>query len=136
MKRLVLLCLTIVFVSSCSIDDASTVSIELLPVESVDIPDAFELGEIYPITVAYFRPSTCHFFKEFYYVRENNTRTVAPINYCYGNDDCEPLEDELVEVSFDFLVTSNGSYIFEFWQGKDDAGESQYLTIEVPVVEP
>jgi hypothetical protein len=135
MKRLVVFCLTLMLFASCSVDDDSTsFSFEILPVESVDIPDEFELGETYPITVSYLRPSTCHGFKEFYYLKENNERTVAPITYVFDNNDCETLEDNLVEATFNFIVTSNGSYIFKFWQGEDTDGETQYLIIEVPVI--
>ncbi len=116
-------------------DDTPDYSFEVLPIESVVIPDEFTLGETYPITVAYFRPTNCHAFKEFYYLRENNERTVAPINYVLNNDNCETIEDDLVEATFNFLVTSNGSYIFKFWQGEDDNGDDQYLTIEVPVID-
>ena len=135
MKRILVLCL-ILLLASCSInDDGTNFSFEVLPVESVDIPDEFELGEIYPITISYLRPSTCHAFKEFYYLKENNERTVAPINYVFENNNCDDLEDDLTEATFDFIVTSNGSYIFKFWQGEDTNGEDQYLTIEVPVIE-
>ncbi|MEC3906355.1 hypothetical protein VOI54_04955 [Tamlana sp. 2201CG12-4] len=136
MKRFFVLCLALVLCVSCSTDDDNTrYSFEVLPVESVDIPDEFELGQTYPITISYFRPSTCHGFKEFYYLKENNERTVAPINYVLENDSCENLEDELVEATLNFIVTSDGSYIFKFWQGEDENGEDQYLTIVVPVVE-
>lgn len=136
MKKLLVLCLALVFCASCSVeDDGTSFSFEVLPVESVDIPDEFMLGEIYTITVSYLRPSTCHAFKEFYYLKENNERTVAPITYVFDQSNCENLEDELVESTFNFKVTSNGSYIFKFWQGEDTDGESQYLIMEVPVVE-
>lgn len=136
MKKFFVLCLITLLFASCSIDDDGTnFSFEILPVESVEIPDEFTLGKTYPITVSYLRPSTCHTYKEFYYLKENNERTVAPINYVFERTNCETLEDELVEATFNFIVTSNGSYIFKFWQGKDSEGESQYLTIEVPVVD-
>ena len=137
MKRFIVLCLTLVLFSSCSIgdDNGATFSFDVLPVESVDIPDEFTLGETYPITVSYLRPSTCHGFKEFYYLKENNERTVAPITYVFDRNDCESLEDELVESTLNFRVTSNGSYIFKFWQGDDSEGDPKYLTIEVFVVE-
>lgn len=121
---------------SCSLNDDSTnYSFEVLPVESVDIPDEFELGNTYPITVHYEKPSTCHGFKEFYYYKENNERTVAPITVVFENNDCETLENHTAEATFNFIVTSNGSYIFKFWQGEDTNGEAQYLIIEVPVTE-
>lgn len=136
MKKLLILCLTLTVCLSCSVDDDhANFSFEILTVENVDIPETFMLGEIYPITVSYLSPSTCHGFKEFYYLKENNERTVAPITYVYENNDCESLEDSIVASTFNFKVTSNGSYIFKFWQGEDEAGETQYLTIEVPVIE-
>ncbi|WP_242203398.1 hypothetical protein [Aestuariivivens insulae] len=139
MKKFFILCCIVTLFVSCSTDDDYTnYDLEILPVESVDIPDEFELGEVYPITVRYYRPSTCHAFRNFYYVKDNNIRTVAPITYVFehdsGNTSCTDLEDELVEASFNFIVTGNGSYIFKFWQGEDTNGEDQYLTIEVPVI--
>lgn len=138
MKKFFVFCLITLLFASCSIGDddgGPNFSFEILPVESVVIPDAFTLGETYPITVSYLRPSTCHTFKEFYYLKENNERTVAPINYAFERNDCEILQNELVNETFNFIVTSNGSYIFKFWQGNDTDGKGQYLTIEVPVVD-
>ncbi|MDO5971972.1 hypothetical protein Q4Q35_19395 [Flavivirga aquimarina] len=136
MKKFFVFCFAALLFASCSLDDdGANYSFEILPVDSVDIPDEFTLGETYPITVSYLRPSTCHAFKEFYYLKENNERTVAPINYVFESNDCNTLDDELVEETFNFIVTSNGSYIFKFWQGEDTDGEDQYLTIEVPVIE-
>lgn len=136
MKRLIFLSLTLILFTSCSINDNDVnynFDLEVLPIESVDIPETFTLGETYPITVSYLRPSTCYSFKEFYYVKNNNERTVAVINYVAQNDNCTDLEDELVEATFNFIVISNGSYIFKFWQGVDENDEDQYLIIEVPV---
>ncbi|WP_248724648.1 hypothetical protein [Seonamhaeicola sp. ML3] len=134
MKRIFLFCLTLILFASCNIDDdGSNFSYEILPVESVDIPDEFTLGEVYPITISYFRPSTCYAFNDFYYLKDLNERTVAPINVVFNRNDCEILENELVEETLNFMVTNTGSYIFKFWQGEDNDGESQFLTIEVPV---
>lgn len=136
MKKLIALSLALFLFASCSFDDdSSNFSFEILPIESVDIPDEFTLGQTYPITVSYFRPTSCHAFKEFYYLKENNERTVAAINYVFERNNCEDLSDELVEATFNFIVTSNGSYIFKFWQGEDANGEDQYLIKEVPVID-
>jgi hypothetical protein len=136
MKRLIFISLTLILFTSCSINDNNNdynLDLEVLPIESVDIPETFTLGETYPITVSYLEPSTCYSFKEFYYVKNNNERTVAVINYVAQNDNCTDLEDELVEATFNFIVTSNGSYIFKFWQGVDENDEDQFLIIEVLV---
>ena len=139
MKKFFILSCIVTLLLACSTDnDNVTYNLEILPVESVDIPDEFLLGEVYPITVRYYRPSTCHAFRNFYYAKDNNVRTVAPINFVFeqdsGNNTCTDLEDDLVEASFNFIVTNQGSFIFKFWQGEDTNGEDQYLTIEVPVV--
>ena len=134
MKRFLLISLSLILFHACSLDDNSVdYSLELLPVESVDMPESFIRGEIYPITVTYFKPSSCYSFKEFYYLKENNENTVAVINYLYENNNCVALDDELVEATFNFEVTDNGSCIFKFWKGVDDHDEDQYLTMEVPV---
>lgn len=134
MKKFFVLSFLVVLLFSCSTDDDSVAySFELLPIESVDIPDEFMLGETYPITVTYERPSTCHIFRDFYYVKDNNERTVAVVNTVFEQNDCEDLIDTMLTATFNFQVTSNGSYIFKFWQGKDDNDEDIFLEIEVPV---
>ncbi|WP_100613745.1 hypothetical protein [Confluentibacter citreus] len=134
MKKILILSFVLILMGSCSLDnDRDDFNLEILPIESVDIPDSFTMGQTYPITVSYLRPSSCNLFKEFYYAKDNNIRTVAIIDYKYLNHNCEDLDNELVEATFNFQVTSNGSYIFKFWQGEDDNGENQYLIIEVPV---
>ena len=136
MKRIFLFFMALALFTSCSVgnDNYNNYTLEILPVESVDIPQEFTLGEVYPITVSYYRPSTCYLFRDFYYEKENNIRTVAPINRVFEST-CEPLDNVLTEDTFNFIVTSNGSYIFKFWQGKDSNDEDVYLTIEVPVVD-
>jgi hypothetical protein len=37
------------------------------------------------------------------------------------------------EVSFNFYVTSNGSYIFKFFKGVDEAGNDLFHEVEIPV---
>ena len=120
MKRLIILCLIFILFTSCGGDDNVDYNLEILPIESVDIPKTLKLGETYPITVSYYRPSTCYEFKEFYYSKNNNEHTLAVINYEYINDNCTSLNHELVESSFNFKPTQKGKYIFKFWQGKDD----------------
>lgn len=137
MKQLFLLCFIALSLASCSLNDdsASEFYTEILPIESVDIPIEFILGETYEITVSYLRPSGCHVFYDFYYASELNQRTIAVINAVYPNQNCQPLVDEQVDVSFNFKVTSNGTYIFRFWQGEDENGNDLYYIVEVPVVD-
>lgn len=137
MKRLFLLCVLALSFTSCSIDrdDSSDFYYEILPIESVDIPDEFTLGETYAIHLKYLRPSTCYAFNDFYYTSEANQRTVAIINTVYPNAACETLDNEMVDVSFNFIVNNTGTYVFRFWQGEDANGNDTYYIVEVPVVE-
>lgn len=137
MKQLISICLLTLVLTSCSLgdDSANKFYTEFLPIESVDMPQEFVMGETYEIGISYFRPSGCHIFYDFYYTSELNQRTVAVVNTVYQNVECQTFEDELVEVSFNFLVTNNGTYVFRFWQGEDENGNDIYFVVEVPVIE-
>ena len=43
------------------------------------------------------------------------------------------MTNSLIEQTLNFYVKNNGSYIFKFWQGKNDAGEDVFLEYEIPV---
>lgn len=134
MKKLLILSVLLSLLFSCTVDDDnSNFSFEILPIESVDIPEEFTLGDVFPITVTYQTPTTCHRFRDFYYIRENNERTVSIINTVFNGENCEDLNEESRTATFNFKVTSNGSFIFKFWQGKDENDEDIFLEIEVPV---
>lgn len=136
MKKIFFLLLIAISVTSCSVDDdVNDFYYEILPVESVEIPEEFVLGQTYEITVTYLRPTTCHVFNNFYYDSELNQRTVAVVTSVYQNNDCLVLIDEEVEAMFNFMVNSNGTYVFKFWQGEDENGNDLYYIVEVPVVE-
>ena len=136
MKKILAIVSLFFVLISCSVeDDTPNFYSVVLPIIEVEVPQEFVIGETYPIKVWYQRPSTCHAFNGFYYDKYLNERTVAVQNIVTEAGNCQSLEDEIVEVSFDFYVTSNGSYIFKFWQGVDDNGEDIFLEIEVPVVD-
>ena len=107
----------------------------MTPIVSVDIPTEFTLGETYPITVHYVKPTTCYFFNQLYYDKNLNIRTIAVENAVRISEYCTPLtgDEAAAEYTFNFYVTSNGSYIFKFYQGKDENGQSIFLEYEVPV---
>ncbi|WMI68878.1 hypothetical protein [Mangrovimonas sp. YM274] len=137
MKKILVLCTFLLTVLSCSLDDDGSPSFyyEILPVESVDMPEEFVLGETYPIYLSYLKPSSCYVYNNLYYDSELNQRTIAIVDKVYVNDCIEYDEEEIEEVSFNFKVVSNGTYIFRFWQGEDENGNDLYYIVEVPVVE-
>lgn len=140
MKKLLFIGLFSMVFSSCSIDDSPTEQgfhFEILPIEQVLLPESFTPGEFYQIEYSYYKPSTCHTFKELYYLAEGDFRTVAVINTVFEENNgliCEPLEDELEWKTLNFeCKKSFGTYIFQFWQGQDENGDDVYLVMEVPV---
>jgi hypothetical protein len=132
LMRKIIACLFVFLIFSCSTSDdgSQDVYYEILPVESAVLPDEFQLGEVYEITLTYIKPSTCHAFSNIYSLTELNVNTIAVVSYIAAdNSNCQSTETE-AETSFDFTVENSGSYIFKFWQGGDN-----YMIIEVPVVD-
>ncbi|GAA4275052.1 hypothetical protein U6A24_16935 [Aquimarina gracilis] len=136
--KIVLAFFLVAMLSCCLNDDDNTPFFyDAVAIEEVTIPDQFTRGETVEITVSYFRPSSCHSFSGFDYGGFGNERTVAVINVVIDNGTtCEDLSvTSLAQESFTFLVGQESSYVFRFWQGRDDQGNNKFLTIEVPVVE-
>ncbi|MFK7781191.1 hypothetical protein [Psychroserpens sp.] len=137
MKKIILLGFIICSMWSCSTgdDNAPDFYYETLPIESVNLPEEFQLGSTHQISMTYLRPSGCHLFNDFYFVSEGNQRTIAIINTVFPDQDCETFDYELEEVSFNFQVNSFEDYVFRFWQGEDNNGNDIYYIVEVPVVD-
>ena len=136
MKKIISLLAFFFLLNSCSpLGDETNYLYEILPIDSVDIPTEFTLGQTYPITVRYNKPTTCHYFSTLYYEKDLNVRTIAVENAVKQTTNCQDLSaaDGASEYTFNFQVTSNGSYIFKFYQGKDENGVNIYLEYEVPV---
>lgn len=133
MKKLFLACIAMLLIS-CSLNDDTLSSYQtLLPIESVTIPDAFEIGEVYTITLFYIKPTNCHTFSDIYYSKNQNERTVSIISTVYSDSNCNEI-NALTEATFNFKATSAGVYKFKFWNGKDENNEDIYLDYEIPVI--
>ena len=136
MKKILLFSILTLIFTSCEIDDNNPPNFvfEVVPIQNVTIPDEFQLGQTYEITVQYIRPNDCYEFNDFYFTSAINERTIAVINTVFLEDTCNTL-NEPVEASFDFIANSLGTFVFRFWQGEDEFGEDIYLVFEIPVVE-
>jgi hypothetical protein len=136
MKKIISLFAILFLFNACTPDEGISYSLKLMPIQSVDIPTEFTLGQTYPITVYYTKPTNCYIFNQLYYEKDLNVRTVAVECAVQERNNCVELSGANAEASytFDFIVTSNGSYKFKFYQGKDPNGENVFLEYEVPVV--
>ena len=124
------------FALSCSLDDDEIRDYqELLPIDTVIIPESVQVGEAETILINYTRPTNCHAFNDIYYAKNNNERTVAIIStYFASNGNCSSLNAE-TETSFKFKADEAGIYVFKFYQGKDANNEDIYLTYEVEAID-
>jgi hypothetical protein len=136
MKRVFFLLLVASFtlMTSCELDDDVNYHFEALQVKSVEMPEAFDYGEIYKIKVTYIRPNNCTFFEGFDVVKEDlTTRKVVTIGTVIEDeDDCSGTAEDLV-ATFNFEVLYDEPYLFRYWTGEDTNGEPIYLEITVPV---
>lgn len=118
---------------SCDLGDEETSSLELLPVNSVDMPTAFAKDSITEIPVRYTRPTTCHFFNDFYYSRVGFKRTVAIYTVNLNQTNCQNDNVTLVEVPLRFKPAELGTYTFRFYTGDNAQGVSQYIEYDAIV---
>ncbi len=136
MKKYLLLFVSVIVLNSCSIDSDNPPNffLEIMPIQSVNVPDEFTHGQTYEISMIYTRPNSCYQFHDFVYQSQENERNVAIVDAVLTDIECSEIA-ESVTVSFDFVVTSFETYVFKFYQGEGDNEEDQYLIVEVPVVE-
>lgn len=129
-----LIVLTAITFNSCDVDDDADFYYVSLPIESVELPESFKVNETYQINVTYRRPNDCTYFEGFDVAKLDTTiRDVVVVGSTFSGDDaCAEISEE-IEVSFNFLVLYTDTYVFRFWTGENENGESEYLEIEVPV---
>jgi len=133
LRKIFFVIFAVVFMVSCSDDDSNDYHYELLAIEDAVVPEQFEYGGIYNISVSYIVPDDCYVNNDILYEYDNNARNVAVISLVAESSDCETIEVEK-ELIFQVQALQPSPYLFRFWQGEDDNGEPIYLTVEVPVI--
>lgn len=126
---------------SCSLDDSTpnlTAYVEVLPIESVTMPEYFQVGQTYQIDLTYIRPTSCYFFQDIFYDVEGNTSKIAILNSVITTDNCSILDEE-VEASFNFTASETGVHVFKFLREDEQAvntgADGTYMTYEIEVVD-
>ena len=121
--------------SSCDLeDDGPNFHFVPLRIESVEMPESFDLEETYVISFKYIVPDGCTYYEGIDVVDEEvTTRKVVAIGAQRTDQDActEVIREEMG--SFNFIVIHNQPYLFRFYQGEDINGEQQFLEVEVPV---
>lgn len=142
MKKLVFVLMAAIAFTGCSVDDdGPELSYELAEIVANDLPDEFEFGETYEVTVTYILPSDCHDFVGLDPKREGNvgdkrrTIFVSAISVTEVNSECDStIGGDQGTSKFSILIDEEDSYTFNFLVGQE-GGEAQYETVVVPVVE-
>ena len=136
MKKVFLLLATVVSLGSCSLgtEDDMKFHTELLPIESADLPDEFKKDSIYELPFTYIRPSTCHLFEGFYYAKDLNVRTIAIHTSVIEQSGCTVPTVNPITEKLSFRPTTEASYVFKLWKGKDENNQDIFEEIEIPVI--
>lgn len=133
-NKVLIIALTLM-VTGCSVDDGDSYSYEMLPIESIDLPNEFILNETYDIDFTFIRPTNCHGYHGIFINSEEENRIVGVTSIIYDNSNCMELTaDNIASQSFRFQVLYDQIYVFHIWKGVDEFGDDIFETIEVPVV--
>lgn len=120
--------------SSCSLDDDGVnFHYEPLQILEVELPESFDLYQVYTINLTVLRSNDCTLMEGFDVRRtDTTTRVVTAIGAILEKEDCETVDQEIQD-SFQFEVRYTDTYLFRFYTGDDGEGNPEYLEVEVPV---
>ena len=132
MKKIVLLLIGIVVLSSCLNNDEPNYKYEFLKIDSAETPDSFTFGEKDTIKIKYTLLNDCYSFNHLYYQPEDTTRVVAVTALVTLDGACaEVIKQE--EYSFVVEANQKEDYIFKFFKGKDANDVSIFDEVIIPV---
>lgn len=135
MKKYIALFALFCTMLSCSTDvNQDKFHLELLPVDSAVLPAQFKKDSIYELPISYIRPSNCHIFDGFYYEKDLNKRTIAIQTSVLEHSGCGPAPVSRLTEILNFKPTTESSYVFRLWKGKDASGQDVFEETEIPVV--
>ncbi len=143
MNRLVVFLLTFVTLSSCSIgeDDIPEIKYELAEITANDLPDEFEYGKSYTVTVTYILPTPCSSFAGIDGRRGGTTGEerreiyLTAISSYQTNDNCNTTTGDTGTSTFSIFIDEMEPFKFYFWTDTDADNQPIYNEVTVPVVE-
>jgi hypothetical protein len=131
-KKITVLCLLTVFVSSCLNDNEHNLTHELLPIDEAIVPASFIFGQKDTIAIKYTLKNSCYHFDNLYYEYQDTARVVAVRAFVSLEDACAEIISQK-EYKFAVNVTQQEDYVFKFWKGTDSNGENIFEEIIVSV---
>jgi hypothetical protein len=136
MKKIFFVLSFLFLLTGCSTDDEPQPRLvyELVPIVSTNLPEQFERGKTYELLFTYSLPTPCHNYKAINVEPlEDGSTGVGVLAYYDANKTCEE-QARTAETGFNFVAGQEEFYIFKFWQGQNEQGENQFLSVEIPVV--
>ena len=131
-KALYLFVLTIVLFSCTKKEESSRENLDLLAVTEVTFPTVFQENVVTEIPVKFALPNGCFRFYDFYYRKNDNTRTVAIVAVNSNQDACtQAIVSETQILKFKPVLA--GTYTFKFYKGKDANGVDEFFEYEAIV---
>ena len=131
-KKIIVLCLLTVFISSCLNDNEHDFTYELLSIDEAIVPASFIFGQKDTIAIKYTLKNSCYSFDNLYYEYQDTARVVAVRAFVSLEDACAEIISQK-EYKFAVNVTQQEDYVFKFWKGTDSNGENIFEEIIVSV---
>ncbi len=132
LKRLCFVVLITTLFVQCSPEE-DRIRFEIMPFLNIEFPETLEFGETYDIVYTYKRPTSCHGHDGIIFNAQGNMRILHIQNIVLLRDDCEAIENQILERTFKLQVSQQEDYIFKYYVGKDDEENLLYEQITVPV---
>ncbi|PHQ30802.1 hypothetical protein [Leeuwenhoekiella nanhaiensis] len=134
MKKVFLILALLGLITSCSLDDDRVqINYELQPVVDYELPDTLVWGQRYNFKIRYVSPTSCNYFYDFDYARQDSTRLIYVFEGVYEEEMCTDTPTDTVSVYLPFETRYNYDYIFKFYAGEDENGEDLFITDTIPV---
>ena len=133
MKKLLLLVIAIIAVS-CSVGDDTSTNFKVIPIYQFDVPTTFKTDSVSIFKVRYKRESDCQIFNGIYFNGTTDDDIRIGIKVAeLPESNCNPDGETVYEVPLYFKPTHSGTYVFNFWSGKDPNGEDHFSNTQIIV---
>lgn len=140
MKKLILLFVSILIFTACSVDDEPNVLLVPAEVVKTNLPPMFSPGENFIVEVTYLLPDVCHIPAGLQVTRgaeqgaERRDIYVTGVASIREGTVCDTEGGDLEkEGTFRIIIDENQPYTFYLWTGLDENNESIFTEIVVPV---
>jgi hypothetical protein len=133
MKKILLLSLLFLSLVSCSKDNGyPPIKLNVAPITILDVPQRFEFGKTYQLTVTYNLANSCFHFFDIDYEYNGTERNIKVL--VYENTGAVCTQATVTEKQDIFVkVTQHEDYTFNIWKGKNQYGQDIIGKIVVPV---